>query len=298
MPLSQVLAYNTEHLVDAAAHWQGLADQREEVFASVRNEAWALPWEGQAADATHQRTQSDHDTAMQSAERLRSAAMIAKDGASTLDQMHSRTLYTIEDAQADGFAPTEPLIFVDTRPTANPAELAQRQQQALAYTGQLQSQVADLVNHDTQVGADMHNATAGEGKIQFVDHTFKTDNSGGDQPTLGSGEERPMPDIGGEHIGGGGGQTPLEEGLGGPPGPSPDWWKNTPAPAPPTCSLNEFGGDVVDTAGATAGEIGLAAATPGEGPLAILGGIGLIAGAKTVGSDIEKTIDCIDKGIG
>jgi hypothetical protein len=171
MPLSQVLAYNTEHLIDAAAHWQGLADQREEVFATVRNEALSLPWDGQAADATHERTQADHDTAMQSAGNLRQAAMIAKDGASTLDQMHSRALYTLEDAQADGFAPTEALAFVDTRPSANPAELAQRQQQAQAYTGQLQSQVADLVNHDTQVGADMSNATAGEGKIQFTDYT-------------------------------------------------------------------------------------------------------------------------------
>jgi hypothetical protein len=179
MPLSQVLAYNTEHLVDAAAHWQGLADQREEVFASVRNEAFALPWDGQAADATHQRTQADHDTAMDSAGNLRQAAMIAKDGASTLDQMHSRVLYTLEDAQADGFAPTEALEFVDTQPSANPAVVAQRQQQAQAYTGQIQSQVVDLVNHDTKVGADMSNATSGEGKIQFVDHTFKT--GGGDK---------------------------------------------------------------------------------------------------------------------
>ena len=175
MPLSQVLAYNTEHLVDAAAHWQGLADQREEVFATVRNEAFTLPWDGLAADATHQRTQADHSTAMQSAENLRQAAMIAKDGASTLDQMHSRVLYTLEDAQADGFAPTEALAVVDTRPSTNPAELAQRQAQAQSYTGQLQAQVADLYTHDTQVGADMTNATAGEGKVQFVDHSFKQD---------------------------------------------------------------------------------------------------------------------------
>jgi hypothetical protein len=175
MPLSQVLAYNTEHLVDASAHWQALADQREEVFATVHNDARTLPWEGQAADALHQRTGSDFDTAMQSANRLRAAAMIAKDGAWTLDQMHSRALYTIEDAQNDGFAPTEALVFVDTRPSSNPVVAAQRQAQAQAYTGQLQSQVADLYTHDTQVGADMSNATAAEGKIQFVDHTFKTD---------------------------------------------------------------------------------------------------------------------------
>jgi hypothetical protein len=76
-------------LVDAAAHWQGLADQREEVFAGVRNDAFSLLWEGQAADALHQRTGSDYNTAMDSAGNLRQAAMIAKDGASTL-ALHRR----------------------------------------------------------------------------------------------------------------------------------------------------------------------------------------------------------------
>lgn len=178
MTLSQVLAYNTEHLIDAAAHWEALADQREEVFATVRNEAWALPWDGRAADATHQRTQADHETAMKSAENLRSAAKIARDGAGTLNQMHSRVMYTIEDAQADGFTPTEALAFVDTRPSPNPAALAERQAQAQADSGQLQAQVAALYTHDTEVGTDLSNATAGEGKVTFTD--FKQDK--GDSP--------------------------------------------------------------------------------------------------------------------
>ncbi|KAA8946897.1 hypothetical protein [Mycobacterium sp.] len=88
--------------------------------------------------------------------------------------MHSSVLYTLEDAEADGFAPTEALQFVDIRPSANRAVASQRQAQAQAYSEQLQAQITDLVTHDTQVGADMSNATAGEGKIQFVDHSFKT----------------------------------------------------------------------------------------------------------------------------
>lgn len=178
MPLSQVLAYNTTHLIDASAHWQVLADQREEVFGAVHNEARILPWEGLGADALHQRTGADYNTALNSADNLRQAASIARDGASTLDQMHSRVMYTLEDAQADGFAPTEELGMVDTRPSANPAVVAQRQAQAQTYSGQLKSQVSDLVAHDTKVGADMRNATAGEGKISFTD--FKQD--GGPTP--------------------------------------------------------------------------------------------------------------------
>jgi hypothetical protein len=175
MPLSQVMAYNTEHLIDASAHWEALADQREEVFGTVHNEARTLPWEGLGANALLQRTGADYNTALESAENLRAASMIARDGASTLTQLHSRVLYTVEDMQADGFAPTEELGVVDTRASTNPAVAAQRQAQAQAYASQLKSQVADLYTHDAKVGADMSKATADEGKIQFVDHTFKTD---------------------------------------------------------------------------------------------------------------------------
>jgi hypothetical protein len=97
MTLSQLLAYNTDHLIEAAAHWRALADQREEVFVTVRNEAYALPWEGQGADTVHARTRADSDTATASAEDLRAAAMIAQDNAGTLDQMHSRSLWRRQD---------------------------------------------------------------------------------------------------------------------------------------------------------------------------------------------------------
>lgn len=175
MPLSQVLSYNTVHLIDAAAHWRGLADQREEIFAGVRNEAYSLPWEGLGANALHERANADYGTAMESSENLRKAAMIAQDGASTLDQLHTRVLYTLEDAQADGFAVSEDLSVTDTRPSANPVELAQRQVKAQAYAGRLKAHIADLLTHDTDVSTDMTNAAAGEGKIQFLDHTSKKD---------------------------------------------------------------------------------------------------------------------------
>jgi hypothetical protein len=261
MPLSQVLAYNTEHLIGAAEHWQGLADQREEVFASVRNEAFALPWDGQAAGATHQRTQADHDTAMDSAGNLRQAAMIAKDGASTLDQMHSRVIYTLEDAQADGFAPTEALAFVDTRPSANPAELAQRQAQAQAYTGQVQAQVADLYTHDTQVGADMSNATAGEGKVQFVDHAFKTD----------GGDKAPHDCSGRENADGGLGI------LGG--------------------VAKTVGGIATTVAGVAVGGVGVAAEGPSAGTSTaiVAGGVGIATtGIAVIADGIKGIIDGID----
>jgi hypothetical protein len=260
MPLSQVLSYNTGHLIDAAAHWQGLADQREEVFAGVQNTALTLPWEGAAADALHERTQGDYRTAMNSADNLRQAASIAQNGASTLDQMHSRVLYTLQDAQADGFTATEDLSVVDTRPSANGGELAQRQAQAQAYAGQLKAQVTDLVTHDTQVGADMTNATAGEGKIQFTD--YKQD--GGDNTIKVDPTPNP-PAVINAHVG---------------ENPPPDPGKHQCSAWDITKYTGEGVGGPLLTVGSVLGGIAASPLGPGEWAMAI-GGV-LTGGATTI----------------
>jgi hypothetical protein len=263
MPLSQVLAYNTEHLIDAAAHWQALADQREEVFATVHNEARIMPWEGLTADALHARTGADYNTAMQSAENLRSAAMIAKDGASTLDQMRSRVMYTIEDGQADGFSPTEALVFVDTRPSANPAVAAQRQQQAQVYTGQLQSQVSDLVAHDTKVGADMSNATAGEGKIMFTDYT------------TGDGKKIPSPPP----------QPPTVINA----SPAPPDPHHTSITGAPVCAGDQIIGRLLEI---LAGGAGVGLSIPAEAPSLGTSTAGLLASGSLLWNGIDGLENC------
>ena len=54
--LSQIEAYTTDHLVDAADHWDGLADRWEDAHWQVRNQAHVLDWQGAAADALRART--------------------------------------------------------------------------------------------------------------------------------------------------------------------------------------------------------------------------------------------------
>jgi hypothetical protein len=44
--LSQVEAYTTDHLVEAADHWDGLADRWEDAHWQVRNQAHSLDWQG------------------------------------------------------------------------------------------------------------------------------------------------------------------------------------------------------------------------------------------------------------
>lgn len=85
MTLSQVRAYSTTHLTEAAAHWSGLADHRESTFAAVRNRAHTLNWTGDGADALRGHVEMDYRHAVDSANTLRTAANIATTGADDLD---------------------------------------------------------------------------------------------------------------------------------------------------------------------------------------------------------------------
>jgi hypothetical protein len=58
--LSQVEAYSTDHLVDAADYWDGLADRWEDAHWQVRNQAHALDWRGFAGDALCARADRQH----------------------------------------------------------------------------------------------------------------------------------------------------------------------------------------------------------------------------------------------
>lgn len=59
LTLSQVQAWRTEHLIEAATYWSKTADQWEDVFLQMRNQSHTLVWEGAGGDALRQRTGAD-----------------------------------------------------------------------------------------------------------------------------------------------------------------------------------------------------------------------------------------------
>jgi hypothetical protein len=183
MPLPQVLAYNVTHLETAADHWEAVADHREETYAEVNNRARTVTWEGMSADAMHEHVGRDFNTAIQSANALRSAANQARRAASDLYSQHSRIIYNLEDVQADGFAVGPDYTVTDMRPSNSVAEQAQRAQLAVSHSADLRLKATNLTEADARVGAQLQTATAGEGKVQFVD--FKTD--GDYDPNQGGG---------------------------------------------------------------------------------------------------------------
>jgi hypothetical protein len=165
--LSQIKAYTTDHLVDAADHWDGLADRWEDAHWQVRNQAHALDWQGAAADALRERTVSDYTVASSQADQLRSTSRIARQQAGELDQLRNRVLYAVEDAHDAGFIVGEDLSVTDTRTSRTAAELAARQAQAQIFAADIRGRAGALVGADTSVAGDLSSAAVGVGDTTF-----------------------------------------------------------------------------------------------------------------------------------
>jgi hypothetical protein len=165
--LSQIEAYTTDHLVDAASHWDGLADRWEHAHWQVRNQAHVLDWDGAVADALRARTVSDCTVVSGQADQLRSASRIARQQAGVLDHLRNRVLYAVEDAHNAGFIVGEDFSVTDSRTSRTAAELAARQAQAQVFAADIRRRATALVGADTTVAGDLSSAAADVGDTGF-----------------------------------------------------------------------------------------------------------------------------------
>ena len=166
---SQVEAFSTEHLVDAADYWDGLADRWEDAHWQVRNQAHSLVWQGFGGDALRARTASDYTVASDHADQLRSTSRIARQQAGELGRLRNRVLYAVEDAHNAGFTVGEDLSVNDTRTSRTTAELAARQAQAQVFAADIRSRAGALVGADNEVAGNLTATAAGVGNITFAD---------------------------------------------------------------------------------------------------------------------------------
>ena len=165
--LSQIEAYTTDHLVEAADHWDSLADRWEDAHWQVRNQAHVLDWQGAAADTLRARTVSDCAVAGGQADQLRGTSRIARQQAGELDHLRNSVLYAVEDAHKAGFIVGEDFSVTDTRTSRTVAELAARQAQAQVFAADIRGRAGALVGADTTVAADLSSAAAGIGDNSF-----------------------------------------------------------------------------------------------------------------------------------
>lgn len=114
--LSQILGWDTGHLVSAATDWSATAKQWERAFDSVHRGMLApggTVWEGEAADAAQDRAFADLVRVRGLADTLTDSATIARRGADQLDYLKRQAIDAINEAQEAGFTVGEDLSVTD-----------------------------------------------------------------------------------------------------------------------------------------------------------------------------------------
>lgn len=190
--LSQIYAWDTEHLIEVATYWTKTADQWEDVFLRIRNQSHTVVWEGAGGDGLRQRTDADLQIVNSKADNLRQATRIARAGAGTIGAAQRRVIYAVQDAHSAGFNVEEDLSVTDTRSGRTAPEHASRQAQAQAFASDIRRHAIELVGVEHQVAANITAATSGISFTAFPEtpydrrsqtqavnhHTFKQDPPG------------------------------------------------------------------------------------------------------------------------
>ena len=166
--LSQIRAWSTQHLTDAAAYWTQTADRWEDAFLTMRNESHSIAWKGAGGDALRQRTTADLSVVTGKADLLRQAARIACSGASDISAAQRSVLNAVADAQSAGFDVGEDLSvsYADHGGTA--AQQAARQAQAEQMASEIWSRAKQLDGTESKVAGQLTAATAGLGNTSFA----------------------------------------------------------------------------------------------------------------------------------
>jgi hypothetical protein len=191
--LSALLSWPTDHLTEAAAHWETVGERSYGVAHGVWSDALAVDWSGDAAEALRTDTHSDMMTTSAVVDQLQEAAGVARSGASDLEAARSQMRYAVEDARSAGFEVGEDLSVTDRVSGGSAAQQAARQAAAQAFSGDIRARAIQLIDVDAQVAGKITAAVAGvrdtfpkapaaggptNSRAQAVDHTSKK--GGGD----------------------------------------------------------------------------------------------------------------------
>jgi hypothetical protein len=161
--LSALLTWPTEHLTEAAGHWEAVGERSFGVAHGVWSDAMVVDWRGEAADALRTDTHADLMTTSGVADQLQQAATIARGGASELQAARSQVRYAVEDARSAGFEVGEDLSVTDRMSGGSAAQRAARQAAAQTFAGDIGGRAAQLVSLDAQVAGRITAAVAGVG---------------------------------------------------------------------------------------------------------------------------------------
>ncbi|MGA8331282.1 MAG: hypothetical protein WB777_18585, partial [Mycobacterium sp.] len=91
--LSALLAWPTDHLTEAAAHWETVGEASYGVAHGVWSDALTVDWSSDAAEALRTDTHADLMTTSGVVDQLQEAASAARSGASDLEAARSQVRY-------------------------------------------------------------------------------------------------------------------------------------------------------------------------------------------------------------
>jgi hypothetical protein len=191
--LSTLLSWPTEHLTEAADHWEIVGGRSYEVANRVWQDALSVDWQGEAADALRRATHVDMLTTSAIADQLHASAKVARSGASDLYTARSRMQYAVQDARTAGFDVGEDLSVADRMVGGSAAQRAARQAQAETFATDIRQRAAQLLALDQEVAGKVTAAVAGirdtfpqnpaavptDNRVRAVDHTWKQDGGNG-----------------------------------------------------------------------------------------------------------------------
>jgi hypothetical protein len=158
LTLSQLQAWDTDHLINAAAYWTNTADRWHDTFTQVNSQAHAMEWEGRGGDALRTRTGGDLATVSAKADVLRNVAQVARTSASNISAAKRQALYAVEDAQNAEFTVEEDLSLTDRYYYTDPVERAARQAEADQLATVIYQRATALLNAEAQASAQLTSA--------------------------------------------------------------------------------------------------------------------------------------------
>ncbi|WP_445168398.1 amidase domain-containing protein [Mycolicibacterium sp. Dal123E01] len=166
--LSQILAWGTKHLSQAAADWEVTAEHWESTFTNVHNGTLSpggTTWSGVAADAAQERALADLVKVRGLADGLQEAATIARRGVDQLDYLKTQAIDAVNAARGAKFTVSENLAVLDTS-GSKPPRIGAAQQHATTIA----ARAAALSTADNEVAAKITAATA-----ELTHHGFSDD---------------------------------------------------------------------------------------------------------------------------
>ncbi|WP_242657843.1 hypothetical protein [Mycobacterium kubicae] len=159
--LSALLAWPTDHLTEAAPHWDSVGEHSYLAAYQVWRDATSVDWSGEAAEALRTATHADVQTTSAAVDQLEAAARVARSAASDLYAARSRLRYAVEDARTAGFEVNEDLSVSDRMGGESAAQRAVRQAQAQAFAADIRQRAVQLVGLDAHIASRVTAAVAG-----------------------------------------------------------------------------------------------------------------------------------------